>query len=62
MPEPLLGDWSWSDAGPWITLCEEETGRPHLMPDFGPKHEMSELCWCHPVVSTQPAVAHNVAQ
>jgi len=60
---PSLGDWSPSDSGPWITAWDEEERIPHLMPDFGPKHAVSALCWCHPILDTrQAAIAHNVAQ
>lgn len=43
----------------------------HVFPGFGPKHECSAFCWCHPeVVNTLAVVAghdaallyvHNVA-
>lgn len=63
MPNPALGDWQPSDSGPWVTKWDDETELPHVMPDFGRKHELSHLCWCHPIVDTiQVAITHNVAQ
>jgi hypothetical protein len=60
---PVLGDWAPSDSGPWITEWDAENSIPHVMPDFGPKHAASILCWCHPVLDTvMPSVSHNVAQ
>lgn len=60
---PVLGDWSPSDSGPWSTHWDEEERLPHVMPDFGPKHVISMQCWCHPVLETiGPSVSHNVAQ
>lgn len=59
----VLGGWAPSDSGPWSTHWDEEERLTHVMPDFGPKHIISILCWCHPVLDvTQPAIAHNVAQ
>lgn len=54
-----------SDDGAWSTLFDHDTDEAHVVPDFGPKHQLSCKCWCHPVLDTrytEPAVSHNVAQ
>lgn len=59
-----IDDYTPSSAVPWLTLWDEDD-EPHIVPGFGPKHELSSGCWCHPVLDgdyTQPAVSHNVAQ
>lgn len=66
MTQFCLGDWTPSDSGPWMTEWDNENGVPHVIPAFGPKHELSWQCWCHPVPVddryTEPVVSHNVAQ
>lgn len=43
-----------SDAGPWGHYDQlEETGLVHSVPLFGPRHEMSLECWCHPELAGQ---------
>lgn len=62
MRDPQLGDLAPSDTGPWLTKWDDDNEVPHVMPGFGPKHELSMGCWCHPVVDyEEPAVSHNVA-
>lgn len=59
---PRLGDWTPSDSGPWVTLWNGDV--PHVIPNFGPKHQVSVRCWCHPVLDedySDAAVSHNVA-
>ena len=56
-----------SDAGPWTTVDDvEHSGAVHVIPGFGPAHDLGVQCWCHPdVVVTAgywPMVTHNVAQ
>ncbi len=61
MAAPLLGDWQPSDSCSWVTKYYE--GLPHVLPDFGRKHELTMMCWCHPVLDlNKPTIAHNVAQ
>lgn len=60
---PCLGDWAPSDSCQWITQWDADERLPHFIPAFGPKHAVSMLCWCHPVLDTAvPSVSHNVAQ
>lgn len=44
----------------WWTL--QHAGEIHVVPAFGPKHELNDSCWCHPQrddVSPR-MVVHNV--
>ena len=53
-----------SHGGPWQTVLDAENV-PHVLPSYGPRHELTMNCWCHPVVDkdyTEAAVSHNVAQ
>lgn len=36
----------------------------HVAPMFGPAHDMSRTCWCHPEAdaSQRDLVVHNIAQ
>jgi len=59
-----IHDYTPSAAVPWHTLWDEDD-KPHIVPGFGPKHELSATCWCHPVLDLDycvPAMSHNVAQ
>ena len=43
----------------------DTSNTPHVLPSFGPKHELSINCWCHPVVDddyVETAISHNVGQ
>jgi hypothetical protein len=57
-----------SDAGPWLTLWNDDMTVPHVMPGFGPPHETSLECWCHPYRDDETfefcgvVVVHCVAQ
>lgn len=65
MTTPALGDWTPSDSGPWRTLWDDDLQMTHVMPAFGPRHQLSWKCWCHPVFDgdyTVAALSHNVAQ
>jgi hypothetical protein len=49
-------------AGKWAVVFEElfPDGEPdqdsyaHMMPTYGPAHEISFLCWCDPLRSEEP--------
>ena len=59
-----IDDFTPSDSGPWLTKIDPEDV-PHVMPSFGPVHEISIDCWCHPIWDAdyaERAVSHNVAQ
>lgn len=32
----------------------------NIAPEFGPKHVMSPDCWCHPHISDDSVITHNV--
>lgn len=32
----------------------------NVAPDFGPEHEYSPDCWCHPHVADDGVITHNV--
>lgn len=47
-----------------LEIVDETTGRVavecHVMPLFGPEHEASKLCWCHPETDKHGLTEHNV--
>lgn len=47
-----------------LEIVDETTGRVavecHVMPLFGPEHEASKLCWCHPETDKYGLTEHNV--
>lgn len=61
MSAPRIGDWSPSDVNLWMNLWNDD-GQAHVVPDFGPAHELSMRCWCHPGIDTdtEAIVTHNV--
>lgn len=49
-------------AGYGVYMPDE--GGVHVIPEFGPGHEQTQACWCHPEIETHEddhLVIHNVA-
>ena len=63
--QPCIADPSHLDGEPWETHFDDEQA-PHVVPGFGPKHELTLSCWCHPVIDQDykepDVISHNVAQ
>lgn len=60
LPQPTIGSYQPSDAGPWRTTRDEDDV-PHVTPEFGPKHDLTPYCWCRPVMDmryTEGAWSH----
>jgi len=51
-----------SDTGPWLLIHVDGEADSHVLPDFGPKHELSTSCWCHPERNPHcpQTIVHNV--
>lgn len=52
-----------SHGGPWNRVpCTD--GTQHVYPAFGPRHYLTDECWCHPVRDAYESsvVVHSVAQ
>lgn len=52
-----------SDGGPWhnVLIGENE----HVLPAYGPRHNLSAHCWCHPTIEMcelGEIYHHNCAQ
>lgn len=51
-----------SHSGPWNTV-EDDDNDFHVIPGFGPAHELSDRCWCYPAIDRSYEgllVLHNV--
>lgn len=60
---PRLGGWTSSDSKSWLVLAVDGSEFPHIVPSFGPRHELDMGCWCHPVFEDEhgeAVVSHNV--
>lgn len=58
-----INDATYSDGNGWKTVYGEDD-EPHVVPRYGPKHELSMHCWCHPVIDAEydeTAISHNLA-
>jgi len=44
----------------WEKVIDEDFTEYHVLPDYGPRHELSMQCWCHPKRDEPPTlIVHN---